>query len=61
MKLTAIPMNKNKPILKFNHWSEALEQLKLNKGADSNIGMCVKDKLKSAYGYKWVIEPSSSE
>jgi hypothetical protein len=61
MKLIATPNDKTKPILTFNHWSEAVEQLKIPEKAASNIHSCANGKLKSAYGYKWVIETPSSE
>lgn len=64
MKLIATPIDPNDPtksILTFNHWSEAVEQLKLHKNAANNICSSTNGKNYSAYGYKWVIETPSSE
>jgi hypothetical protein len=61
MKLIATPNDKTKPILTFNHWSEAVEQWKLPEKAANNIHSCAKGKLKSAYGYKWDIETPNSD
>jgi len=61
MNLIATPIDPTKSILTFNHWSEAVEQLKLHKNAASNICSSANGKNYSAYGYKWVIETPSSE